>query len=69
MLAENATPPCPACGGDMMGYSEPNEKRFIIWECRCCGASFVYDEQYSLQSYVTSFELMLATLRPESGEA
>jgi len=35
----------------MMGYPEPERREFLIWSCRSCGASFVYDEEYNLRPY------------------
>ena len=48
-------PLCPECSGDMVGFtSNPQapDEGFLIWSCRACGATFVYDEHYNLQPYV-----------------
>ncbi|MEO6456924.1 MAG: hypothetical protein ABIO92_01420 [Chloroflexia bacterium] len=51
MSLEIECPDCPQCGGDMMGYPEPERQAFLVWSCRACGASFVYDEEYNLRPY------------------
>jgi len=43
-------PHCSECGGDMMGYAHPLNRRALVWECRCCGATYVYDDEYNLRS-------------------
>ncbi len=57
MDAEITTPDCPECG-DMMGYPSPQGGNFLIWTCRACGSSFVYDDSYQLQPY-TFLELLV----------
>ena len=51
-LPEITPPPCPDCGGDMMGFPDPPGGGFFVWVCRCCGASFAYNEHYDLRPYL-----------------
>lgn len=47
---ELVLPDCPECGGDMMGYPHPLRREVLVWACRCCGSTFVYDPDYRLQA-------------------
>jgi len=52
---ETHLPDCPECGGDMMGFPHPVRKEALVWACRCCGATFVYDTEYNLLALLVSF--------------
>ena len=43
---------CPSCGAQMMtGYRAGDELNNLVWACRACGATFVYDAEYQLRPY------------------
>ena len=43
---------CPDCGGDdMMAYRAQADGSPLIWMCRSCGSSFIFNEKYELQPY------------------
>jgi ribosomal protein L37AE/L43A len=54
---EARLPDCPDCGGDMMGFAHPLRPEVLVWACRCCGATFIYDAEYRLQPLPVAYSL------------
>ena len=51
-MNETPTLLCPDCGGDMVAFRAQADDSPLVWLCRNCGSSFIFDEKYELQPYL-----------------